>query len=169
MNGVKISKGYGIVYEGYEKTKGTLVCPREKFGFSSDKEIGYTATHYNMNPFLGCSGFTGSDYYRKKLNAVYAPSEALMFMDNIRRNSCVANYPQFNAFRHGGPGDPRISNGTGTTDDPLPKSVCNVAYVDGHTGNMTFTKMKETRKNRAGTAVHALKYGIDLNGGVPYL
>ena len=167
-NGTKKSQGYGIVYEGYEKTKGTLVCPREKVGFSSDVEKGYSETHYNMNAFLGCSAFTGSDYYRKKLTTVYAPSEALMFLDNIRRNSCTPNYTKFNSFRHGGFGDPRIIKGSGATDDPLPMSICNIAYVDGHTGNITFAKMSATRKNRAGTSVNALKYGIDLAGGVPY-
>ncbi len=120
-----------------------------------------------MNAFLGCSAFTGSDYYRKKLTTVYAPSEALMFLDNIRRNSCTPNYAKFNSFRHGGFGDPRIIKGSGATDDPLPNSGCNVTYVDGHAGNVTFAKMEEKRKNRDGTSVPGLKYGIDLNG-VPY-
>lgn len=166
-NGTKISNGYGIVFEGNEKTTGTLVCPREKTGFASDVAIGFQQTHYNMNAFLGCSAFTSAEYSRKKLNMVYAPSAALMFLDNVRHNSCVANYSKFNSFRHGGSGDARVITGAGAADDPLPNSGCNVTYVDGHAGNVTFAKMEEKRKNRDGTSVPGLKYGIDLNG-VPY-
>ena len=48
-NGTKISNGYGIVFEGNEKTTGTLVCPRAKTGFASDVAIGFQQTHYNCH------------------------------------------------------------------------------------------------------------------------
>ncbi|MBO4632143.1 MAG: hypothetical protein J5858_09495 [Lentisphaeria bacterium] len=168
--GVKISDGYGIAYYGYTKTAGTLVCPREKIGFSNDEKKGYVGTHYSSNPNLGSKAFysdTSKDYGRKKLSAVYAPSETLMFTENIRRQSSESNYAKFCAFRHGS-GDPRVITGGGTQPDAPPTSFCNVAYVDGHTGKLTQPKMEKNRKNRAGENVVALKYGFDLNAGVPY-
>ena len=170
-SGEKISDGYGIAYFGYLKTAGTLVCPGEKVGFSNDEKKGYSGTHYSSNPYLGSKAFfsSGSNmtYSRKKIPLVYAPSETLMFVENIRRQSNESNYSKFCAFRHGS-GDPRIITGGGTQPDPPPTSLCNVAYVDGHTAKLTQPKMDKNRRNRANESVTALKYGFELSGGVPY-
>ena len=165
--GKKESEGYGLTYFGNNKTAGMTVCPGENIGFSSDAATGYKFTHYGHNAYLGTTGFSSSDYYRRKLSAVYAPSAVLIFADNIRHNSHAFNYSKFCGFRHGSPGDPRIITGAGVPDPPG-TSFANIVFVDGHTGRMTCPMMDKKRKNRAGVSVGALKYGIDLSAGMAW-
>lgn len=124
---------FGVDYYGRGSTKGSFVCAGEATGFGSNSAIGYINTHYAVNSRLcGVSTFgtTNPNYYRRRLNAVTRASEAIFATDNIRKNAEHANYPQFNAYRHGG----RDARHNPTTADGLEalRGQSNILYMDGH-------------------------------------
>ena len=168
IGGDKYSKGWGISFYGNNVTKGQLVCPLEGTGFSSDNTKGYKYTHYSGNPHLGIKGksFTDDKYKSRKLSAIFHPSETIMFIENIRRDSANVNYPQFVAFRHGGTVDTRVYSGSGAVypDDRTAGGA--IAFIDGHVGKKCYEEITTNRVNRAGQSVNALQYGFHHEQGV---
>ena len=171
QDGKKISNGYGMSYFGRAITKGNTVCPAETASFASAAANGYMFTHYSSNPFFGIanSDFTGSKYYARKVSAVYYPSEAILILENIRRNGYAVNYPQYAAFRHGGSGDPRVVTG-GSAPIPEDKTgpVCNTAFFDGHVGKKTYSDLRFEKPCKTGL-VQALYYGFYQEQGASLL
>jgi len=169
INGNKYSKGWGIAYAGNTQTKGQMICPLEGTEFSSDSTKGYKYTHYSSNPYLGIKGksYTDNKYKSRKLSSVFYASETVMFIENIRRDNAVVNYPQFVAFRHGGSVDTRIYSSTSGAIYPDDRTAPGaIAFIDGHVGKKCYEEIINKRTNRAGQSVDALQYGFHHEQGV---
>jgi prepilin-type N-terminal cleavage/methylation domain-containing protein len=169
INGKKYSRGWGISYAGNNQTKGQMVCPLEGTEFSPDSTIGYKYTHYSSNPYLGIKGksYTDDKYKSRKLSSVFHASETVMFIENIRRDNAVVNYPQFVAFRHGGSVDARVYSSTSGAIYPDDRTAPGtIAFIDGHVGKKCYEEIITKRTNRAGQSVDALQYGFHHEQGV---
>ena len=119
-----LCSNYGVTYYGYLKTVGTCVCPSESYPFNSSAK-GFFYTHYALNPLL-----TGgrSDYRPLKLNAVFSPQEAALFLDSCRRGSYSFQNTNSPAYRHGGK-DTRYDQ---NIDAKAMSGFTNILYVGGN-------------------------------------
>ena len=152
---------YGITYKGYNRTTGTLVCPSERFPFSSNLNVGFMFTHYAANCCI-CGAPSLFTDYRKygfhKISAVIQPTIAVFSGDNVRRSNALINYSNFAAYRHG-TSDYRTSmSSVAGSDLPSGKGRANFVYFDGHAASRTYAEM--IRDNGSMTA------GIRENSGV---
>lgn len=123
---------YGTQFYGNTVTKGTYVCPAEPKGFSSNKNTGFTGTHYGTNIALtgDCATSVANWKVIRKLQEMKQPSLVLFAGDQIRMQERFFHYNFYTlAYRHGSPDRrPRLAQ----MEQVYQPGKTNMVLIDGH-------------------------------------
>ena len=136
-----VVSGYGLSFDGIEKTSGSFVCSSEPVGFGNYEDGKFSYTHYGINSWLSGQRFTRDDsspYQRcwRRLSALYAATEAMIFSDSRYLASYCLVDGNSPSFRHGMK-DPRPYTSPPTYGGAA-KGKSNFAFMDGHVSSATY-------------------------------